>query len=87
MNEPTNNDELSQVVGHVAKLRVELRGLLRDIRSARREVEELRAEVRAETAALRADMATMLSRQNSRIEDNKKKLSGSLRVSAVSTGG
>jgi predicted nucleic acid-binding Zn-ribbon protein len=83
----SDETELTQIAGHVARLGVELRGLLRDLKSARREVEELRAEVRAETAALRADMATMVSRQNSRIEDNKKKLPGSLRASAVSTGG
>lgn len=84
MSDQQSNEDLSQIAGQMARLRTELRGLLRDLQSARREVGELRTEVRAEITAIRADMATMISRQNSRIEDNKKKLPGLLPVSAVS---
>ena len=76
-----DNDEI-----WVGELRQEMRFLLEDVKAARREVDALRSEVRHEIATLRTDMATMISRQNSAIQSNKKKLPASPTGSMPSMG-
>ena len=48
-----------------------------DIQALRSEQAAIRDEYRQQVIQLRSDLAVGISRQNSAIEDNKKKLSGS----------
>lgn len=81
----TNLNDSHQIAGDIEEIKTQLHYVINDIKMARREVGLLRDEVRQEMAQFRADTAVMISRQNSTVSDNKKKLPKSLRESFAFT--
>lgn len=81
---------LAEIARQLAELTAEVRASRADTKSLKEstegEIESLRAELRGEVKAIRGDLALITSRQNSEIAGNKKKSTGWLPVSAVSTG-
>lgn len=80
------NEEMAELAAELAELTQEIKGLRVDVCGLERKQADLQQEFRDEIKALRGDLALTTSRQNSAIQDNKKKLPGSLAVSPVSTG-
>lgn len=69
------------IAGKLAEILAEQKAVRRDIDELRSSVNDLREEVRANDRELRANIAVSLSRQNSHIEDAKKKPIGRLNSS------
>ena len=75
-----NDDDGHQMAGDITAIRQQLSYLIEDVKAARQEVALLRDEVRKEITAVRTDTAVVISRQNSAIEDVKKKSAESARA-------
>lgn len=80
------SDDLAQLAAQLGVLTAEIRGLRRDVSALQQSDHAMRDEFRDELAQLRNDLTLITGRQNSAIQDNKKKSPELGRLSVVSTG-